>query len=47
MCFKTDYLVVRESGFGGFSFMGSLPSSPEGKDAIVAHISGKFRETPR
>lgn len=29
-----------------YLFMVPLPSPLEGKDAIVAHISGKFRETP-
>lgn len=27
-------------------FMASLLSPPEGEDAIIAHISGKFREHP-
>lgn len=31
---------------GLYLFMGLLPSPLEGKDAIVAHINGKFRETP-
>lgn len=30
-----------------FLFTGPVPSPPEGEDAIVARISGKFRETPR
>lgn len=29
-----------------FLFTGPLPKALEGKDAIVAHISGKFRGTP-
>lgn len=31
---------------GLYLFIGPLPSPLEGKDAIVARISGKFRETP-
>ena len=33
--------------FGFVLFTGPVPSPPEGEDAIVARISGKFRETPR
>lgn len=29
-----------------FLFVGPLPRPQEGKDAFVAHINGKFRETP-